>query len=841
MKKFISAFCCIVFSLTMYAQNGKITGRVVDDKGEALMGATIVIDASKGQAATADLDGNYELTIAAGTYDVTYHYINLTDTKIRVTVIENENVTQNVTLKQNARIIDEIVFTGSKFEKKLSEEVATLEVMKGSTLANQNITDLSSGVQKIPGVTIADGQANIRSGSGWSYGAGSRVAILYDDLPITTADADDAKWSVIPMENVEQVEVIKGAASSLYGSGALNGIINARTAWPTDKPFTKVTTYAGFYGAPPDRDMKWWLSGQQQYFTGINMADRRKVGQFDFITGLGITTDRGYLDSSDASDMHANFKIRWRSKKIEGLSLGINAVAYYSWGKTFFIWDSVGKKGYEPLPGTITIYHNGRYVIDPFINYYDKLDNRFTFRYRYLNSSNINTTGQGSIGHKNYAEFQYSRQFKKIALTFVSGIVGEYDLARAPKGSSDSASLIGNHDRGNIGIYAQIDKKFFDKLTVSVGGRWEYFNADKDTLNSVNNRYVVVGRTNSLTTLKYPLGRIGINYQITEGTYLRASGSMGFRYPSLAELYVHTFVGPLGVYSNPNLKPEKGYSAELGLKQAFKLGKNWMGYGDASFFANFYNNMMEFTFGQFGDPNSTKGLGGLGFSSQNIGNTRILGTEITAGLQGKVGKNFELGLIIGYTYTDPRALDWNKKLVMTNQFGDTIKTEATIQYNLNGTIFPVIARTSNDANHDPVTNPDSSTLTYAMTSSSKNNVLKYRSRHQFKVIFNVGYKKWDLNIDYQYLSYQENIDYAFVSSLFATQSSAFAGLKSYRDAQAAAGNKGTHVLNLSLGFKPTPKFKMAFIVKNVTNSEWMARPGQFQAPRNYTLQLSYTL
>ncbi|MBS1684304.1 MAG: TonB-dependent receptor [Bacteroidetes bacterium] len=837
MQKILYALCFALLSLTTYAQNGKITGKVTDEKGEPLLGATVVIDVSKNQATTADYDGNYELSVPAGTYTVVFHSVGKEDTKLSVTLKDGETQVQNVVIKDKAKMIDEVVVSGSKYAKKLSEETVSMEVMKGTTLANQNITDLSTGVQKIPGVTIADGQANIRSGSGWSYGAGSRVAVLYDGITITTADADDAKWSVIPMENVEQVEVIKGAASSLYGSGALNGIINAIPAWPTDKPFTKVTSYAGFYGAPPERDMKWWLAGQQQYFMGTNFADRRKVGQFDLVSGLGITTDRGYLDSSDAHDMHANFKFRWRSKKIEGLSMGIGALAYYSWGKTFFLWDSIGKKGYEPLPGTITIYHNGRYIIDPFLTYYDKKDNRFTFRYRYLNSSNINTTGQGSIGHKNYVEFQYAKMMKKINLTVIAGLVGMYDLSRTPKGSSDSASLIGNHDRANVAIYGQVDKKFFNKLDIVLGGRWEYFNNDKDTLDPVSKHYVVVGRTNSLSTLKYPLCRIGINYQVAEGTFLRASGSMGFRYPSLAELYVHTYVGPLGVFSNPNLKPEKGYSAELGIKQAFKIGKNWMGYGDAAFFANFYNNMMEFTFGQFGDPTSKNGLYGLGFSSQNIGDTRILGTELTAGVQGKVG-DFELSLLAGYAFTDARALDWNKPLVMFNQQGDTIKPYADINIGI-----PVRVRTANDANHDPISNPDSSRLTYAMTSSSKDNVLKYRSRHQFKLVFNVVYKKFDLNLDYQYLSFQENVDYAFLSRLFTEIGGigSFAGLKNYRDAQIAAGSKGYSILNLSLGFKPTPKFKMAFIIKNVANTEWMTRPGMFQAPRNYTLQLSYTL
>jgi outer membrane receptor protein involved in Fe transport len=103
------------------------------------------------------------------------------------------------------------------------------------------------------------------------------------------------------------------------------------------------------------------------------------------------------------------------------------------------------------------------------------------------------------------------------------------------------------------------------------------------------------------------------------------------------------------------------------------------------------------------------------------------------------------------------------------------------------------------------------------------------------------YKFVEINADYQYLGFQQNIDEAFVSPLFAAESSAFKGLAEYRANQIAAGSKGYNILNIELGFHATPKFKIAAIVKNVTNTEWMTRPGMFQAPRNYTLQLGYTI
>jgi outer membrane receptor protein involved in Fe transport len=810
MKKTIYTLCLTILALSLNAQNARIAGRITDEKGEGLLGANVIIDIAKGIATSTDFDGNYELSVAAGTYEVTFRYIGKEEQKITLTLKDGEKNTRNITLKDKQKLMDEVVISGSKFERKLKEETVSMDVMKGTALKDQNITSLDAGVQKIPGVTIADGQANIRGGAGWSYGAGSRVAILYDGLPITTADADDAKWSVIPMEQVEQVEVIKGASSALYGSGALNGIINAITAWPTDKPYTSVQTYFGFYGNPPTGSMRWWMPGQLQYFSGFSVADRRKIGQVDLSIAAGYTSDQGYLDSSQSYDMHLDVKLRWRVKKIEGLSMGFNVVAYYSWGKTFFLWDSVGAKGYEPLPGTITIYHDGRYLVDPFLTYFDKKDNKFTFKYRYLNSTNLNTTGQGSIGHRNYAELQYAKLLKKYDLNIITGAVGMYDIAASPPGDSVAASLIGNHNRGNFAVYAQIDKRFVpEKINTTLGVRWEYFNVDDTSQGSHN------GRKNSLSELKYPLARIGLNWQAAEGTFIRVSGGLSFRYPSLAEMYVNTRLGPLGIYSDPNLQPEKGYSAEVGARQLIKIGKSWGLYGDVALYLNEYQNMMEFTFGPFGPPSAPNN--GAGFSSQNIGTARILGTDIGVGLQGKTG-DFGMSFLAGYTYIDARSLNWN----------DTLK-----EYHPDGT-------------------PLSFHLTYANTSSSayspsgvfspsnSNNFLKYRSKNQLKLLLTLSYKFFEVNADYQYLGFQQNIDAAFVLPPLTNASSAFAGLVNYRDQQIANGSKGYNILNVGVGFKVTTKFKVAVIVKNAANTEWMTRPGQFQAPRNYTLQLAYT-
>ena len=62
--------------------------------------------------------------------------------------------------------------------------------------------------------------------------------MLVDDLPMMAWDGGDIRWNYMPVENINQVEVIKGASSVLHGSSALNGVINLRTRFPDNEPST---------------------------------------------------------------------------------------------------------------------------------------------------------------------------------------------------------------------------------------------------------------------------------------------------------------------------------------------------------------------------------------------------------------------------------------------------------------------------------------------------------------------------------------------------------------------------------------------------------------------------
>ena len=167
--------------------------------------------------------------------------INLINVLIDHDIISGKDLPniKRVSTEGNKSQIDAVFELKLTDEQKIEEITVSMEVIKPGLIENKNTTDIQTAMDQIPGVNITDGQANIRGGSGWSYGAGTRVLVMVDDMPLISGDAGQVQWKLIATENIHQVEVIKGAASALYGSSALNGIINIRTAFPSQKDIEK--------------------------------------------------------------------------------------------------------------------------------------------------------------------------------------------------------------------------------------------------------------------------------------------------------------------------------------------------------------------------------------------------------------------------------------------------------------------------------------------------------------------------------------------------------------------------------------------------------------------------
>lgn len=765
-------------------KEGTLKGRISDAKTkEGLGGVNIYID-GKG-AAVSDTGGNYTVKSPAGSHSVEYKFIGYSTVIHKVDIKENETMMLNLSLSIEATELGVMVISAGKFEQKLEEVTVSMDVMKSSLIENKNTTSVDNIMEQCPGVNILDGQANIRGGSGFSYGAGTRVMVLVDDLPLLTADAGDVKWSFIPVENIEQVEIIKGASSALFGSSALNGVINFRTTYPKDTARTSVIVSSGFYDKPKRDELVWWDNINPTY----NMASflhARQIKNFDLVIGGNGFSDDGYRQLEKEQRYRFNIGTRYRFQKIKGLSAGINGNYMDTHGGYFILWTS-GDSAYYPQGGSVSDYHTIRATLDPFITYFTPKGHRHSIKTRFFEATNVNNTNQESISKVWYGEYQYQLHLKKN-LNITNGFTGTYSEVH-------SDSLYGQRFSSNIGIFSQVDKKF-DRLILSFGVRGEYFKVDTAETKST----LVIGKDTSIIPIK-PVVRAGLNYHLFKHTWIRSSFGQGYRFPSVAEKFISTKVSGLTVYPNPDIQPETGWSAEIGVKQAFKIS-GLRGYVDFAGFWQEYKNMMEFTFDYWVPSDSLKNptagsieylLSNFGAKSINVGRAQIKGVELTIAAEGKIG-NAEVTLLGGYTYIKPVDLDY-----------------------------------------------DSATSggTY------KGNILKYRYEHTAKCDLQFDYKKWSAGVSVRYNSFMKNIDESFQKELFQevftpifptyhSNLYILPGLKEYREEH----DKGDWVLDYRITYLLSKSVKTSMVVSNAFNREFMGRPGDVQPPRTYAFMVS---
>ena len=783
------------FPIVSIAQTGTLKGKLLDDLGYELIGSDIYIDGK--MVATTNNSGEYSVEVNVGKHEVTFKSFGFDDITESITIKEGEVLVKDMTYNDDKNLIEEVVVSAGKFEQKIGEITVSMAILKPDLIENKNTVTCEEIIEQVPGVNMQENQISIRGGSGFSYGAGSRVLLMVDDMPMLAGDANDIKWSSLPIENLEQIEIIKGASSVLYGSSALNGVVHIRTGFPKIKPRTNVRIFSGFYDTPyadykgsnltgtsdstfKRKDQKWWV--EPRYYTGVNFFHSRRVKEnLDLTFGGAGFKDLGYRQGEWEERGRLNTNLRYRSKKIDGLAIGLNSNGQVSKGTLFFLWqdaDSVliPQGGTDTATTTLSDYQTIRINVDPYLTYFSKKGYKHSLRSRWYNTTNRNNTNQAATANTYYAEYQFSKRNKEKSNHFTAGLTTMY--------TSVVSELYGNHNSNNLAAYAQVDKKFFDKLNISGGIRFEYFRIDTAETSSS----FTIGESKLPVQ---PVLRAGATYELGQYTFLRASYGQGYRFPTIAEKYVSTSVSLLNIFPNPMVEPETGWSAEIGLKQGFKINK-FKGYIDIAGFANQYDNMMEFMFGIYNTDGSPwdyatgfPSLSNFGAQSQNVQTARITGFDIQLMGAGHLTDDLQFNIFSGYTYMNPISLNTDSAYVSTF---------------------------SNDST----------------------NMLKYRFTHLVKIDFQIDYKIWSVGLSARYNSFTPNIDKIFQTELIPGIA-ILPGMDTYR----LTRNRGDWVFDSRIACQVKKYLKASFVIKNLLNREYMSRPGDVMPPRTYAVQMSF--
>jgi len=773
---------------------GQISG-VVTDKSDGTPLLNVKIYASNGQRTLTDVQGNFQIT--ASSYPVTLIF-SLLEYKTDTLLIAAAG-TYPLAMRVNEKTEQTVVVSANKRAQAIEEIPISLEVIKPRLIENKGMVNLEQAVEQTPGVFTMDGQVSIRGGAGFAYGAGSRVMMLWNGMPLLSGYVGDVQWNAIPIEQASQVEVIKGASSVLYGSGALNGVIALSEKEPGLVPETKIRVQAGIYDNPRRKSMQWWGKDSAQRFNPMNQQVEVFRSQMFKRTGYTISTvfynDQGFRQGETETRGRISGTLYLRPVKNERLKAGVGLNYQFQKTGTFIIWQS-DALGYTPSGGadtanpasTLTYNIANRLFIDPYIKYIDRFKNKHTFKSRaYLTTNqNINNSQQSNGAIVYTGDYGFQHNFTTGG-TLISGAFYSYNVV--------FSNLFGDHVSSNAAVYTQFEQHF-GKFDLTAGMRAEYFTMDKKRGDSDF-------KLGAVTLPFYPVFRAGAHYELKKYTHLRASVGQGIRYPSVGERFTSTSVGALNIFPNPNLIPETGWAAELGIKQGVKMG-DWKGMIDLAGFINNYSNMIEFSFGFYNPQNGNfidiytpEGQAELsylqqtytiqqiiGFGAQNVEKARITGLELSFNSTGKI-KDVEIVSLIGYTYMNPVSLNTNSK--------------------------------------------------YTNFSSDSTNILKYRFRHLVRADIEAVYKKWGIGVSNRYNSFMRNIDKVFEEEIFQGSGTyILPGLKDYRKIY----NKGNITFDARISYQCTEKLKASFIANNVFNTETTSRPGDIQAPRNFLVQLA---
>jgi iron complex outermembrane receptor protein len=283
-----------------------------------------------------------------------------------------------------------------------------MDLLKPSDFSNTHITDTKELITKTPGIEVIDGQASIRGGTGFSYGVGSRVLALIDGLPVLSPDAGNIKWQFLPLENIAQVEIIKGASSVLYGSSALNGIINFRTAPASDNPDTKFFAETGIFGKPRNENWIWWNS--PRIFSTVSFSHLQKAGKNDIGAGLSFMDNTSYRKFNDESLGRLSLRFKHYDSRMKGLTWGMNINSGYTEKTDFVLWENAETGALKQDTSSVSALHGSFLAADPFISFDRGGKIKHDLRFRVQSSANKFPvrSRNNSSAYSAYGEYQGS-------------------------------------------------------------------------------------------------------------------------------------------------------------------------------------------------------------------------------------------------------------------------------------------------------------------------------------------------------------------------------------------------------------------------------------------------
>lgn len=521
----------------------------------------------------------------------------------------------------------EVVVSANKKVQALQDVPISVSVIDKRVLIDRGINRLDDALEYVPGVEVNQDNASIRGSSGFSFGVGSRVSLLIDGFPLVAGDNGDIKFDALPIFNIDRIEVVKGAGSALWGTGAIGGIINLIIEEPDEKPEFKYRAFSGFYTQP--RYQQWKFTENINLNSGVNLSYSQKFDKLSLLTSGSLYNDDGYRDYDNSKRWNIFSKMGYEFSTDTKLKVMLNGALEDR--ADWVYWNSLDSATRPPSKIDKTIR------IDSYkYSGFGELSHSFN-----QNNFGLFKFGLNYTSYKNNFNSDNPEYRQSDAASYFADIQGVSNLSIQQRGINltygitqtytDVKSVTyGNRYQHIVAGYMQAEYTLPDVFIMTLGGR-----LDKELTENIE------------SDLEFS-PKIGFNFPIVEGLNLRASAGRGFRVASVAERYSAVFLQGFEVIPNLDLRPETSWSFEAGGTWHLQFD-NTPFEVDFSVFHNELENLIEPTF-------LTNTAANIQF--QNVLSARIQGMELSV----KTYLFNTLGVETSLTLMNPRDLSTDKVL-----------------------------------------------------------------------------------------------------------------------------------------------------------------------------------
>ncbi|WP_026211565.1 TonB-dependent receptor [Lewinella cohaerens] len=515
MKKLLLSFMAMATFSVVYCQN-TFKATILDaDSNEPLIGVNVLFE-EPNKGGVTDLDGTVAIeNLPNGNYEVRVSYVSYETIELEVSLPQQEPLT--ILLESGSEELETVTVTTTRSSRLIQDLPTRLEAITAEELGEKafmNSTNISMLLRESTGIQMQQTSANSANQSIRIQGLDGRYTqLLKDGFPIFGGFAGGLSIMQIPPLDLKQVEIIKGSASTLYGGGAIAGLVNLISKRPEEEPqlefmFTQTqalgSTLNGFYAE------EYGKAGFSLYAVG-NLQQVYDVNDDDF------------------------------SELPEVKNIAINPTFFYNFDETSSLRIGINSSFENRLGGDVTAIENSPSAEHPFTeeNKSTRLASQISYQKAFSEDANLTIRNSvnffdRSIGIPDFtfdgqqiasfSEVSYSTANEKADWVFGANMWTE-EFTETPFNQNP----VRDYSNNTFGVFGQNVWSFSEKAALESGLRIDY-NTDYDW---------------------FVLPRINLLLDLNEHWTTRIGGGMGYKLPTIfseeAESRTFQSILPIGI------------------------------------------------------------------------------------------------------------------------------------------------------------------------------------------------------------------------------------------------------------------------------------------------------